>query len=119
MSRAHLVPIDRLVALFEGVVATLEAGDAPDLAAFDHELDAPFATLRALGPLDPNGPLAERCRDRLAELARLRAKATAMLSAVRDETGQRLGKLTTGRRGIGAYRATLDDGRRGHGRGQG
>lgn len=119
MSRAHLAPIDRLTALFEGALAALRAGDAPDLEAFDREVEAHLGALAALGPIDPEGPLAARCHARLTALDARRAELAAVLGEVRAETGRRLGRVATGRRGIGAYRASFDSGRRGHDRGQG
>lgn len=119
MSSAHLAAIDRVAELFRDTLATLEAGTAPDLDAFTHTLDDRFAALTALGPIDPTGPLAERCRTRLEALDAARERLAAALGAVHAETGRRLGRIATGRRGIGAYRASFEGGRRGTRRGQG
>lgn len=119
MSAAHLAPIDRLADLFRGALADLEAGRAPDLDAFTRHLDTCFRRLEALGPIDPSDPIAERCRVRLTELDALRTRLAAVLGEVRGETGERLGRIATGRRSIGAYRASFDSGRKGHTRGQG
>ncbi|MCB9553987.1 MAG: hypothetical protein R3F65_29305 [bacterium] len=119
MSRAHLAAIDRLTGLFDDALAALRAGTAPDLQTLDREIDTHLAALGALGPIDPEGPLAARCHERLTALDAARAQVAAVLGEVRAETGRRLGRVATGRRGIGAYRASFDSGRRGHERGQG
>lgn len=119
MSAAHLACIDPLTTLLRDTLAALEAGRAPDLEAFDAALESRFSALTALGPVDPDGPLAERCRHRLQELDALRRRLEAALGEVHHETRKRLGRITNGRRSIGAYRSSLEGGRRGTRRGQG
>lgn len=119
MSAAHLARIDALADLLRDTLTDLHAGKAPDLEVFGATLDERFGALTALGPVDPESHLAERCRARLEELQGLRTQLEAALGDVREETRLRLGKIKNGRRSIGAYRSSFEGGRRGTRRGQG
>lgn len=119
MSATHIARIDALTDLVRETLTALQAGQAPDLEAFTATLDTRFQALTALGPIDPASPTAARCRARLEALEELRSKLESALGEVHAETRNRLGRISHGRRSIGAYRSSLEGGRRGTRRGQG
>lgn len=119
MSAAHLNRIDALAELLRETLTDLRAGQAPDLEAFGATLDSRFQALTELGPIEPESPVAERCRARLEALEALRVQLDAALGDVREETRLRLGRIKNGRRSIGAYRSSFEGARRGTRRGEG
>lgn len=119
MSATHIARIDAIADLLRDTLAALEAGKAPDLDAFSHQLDTRFQALTTLGPIDPASPLAGKCRAGLETLEALRLRVEGALGEVHEETRRRLGRIKNGRRTIGAYRSSFEGGRRGTHRGQG
>ncbi len=106
----RLALLDHLIHLHDELLASLAAGEAPELDDFDAARDAAFDALQALPPAD--GARAEAVRPRLEALAERTAQVIAALGALRDASGERLAALEMGRRGLRGYQSALSGARR-------
>jgi hypothetical protein len=97
----------------------MRSGHAPDLPDFNDRFDVAFGALAALGPVDVQSDNAQKCRQRLRELARLRSQLDRDLASIRDGVSGRLTKVVRGRRGLKGYLSSVNGVQRGARRARG
>jgi hypothetical protein len=107
----HLRHLDDLLTNARQVNTALRDGDAEALNALTDAREASLEALLAMGDIDPQHPQAERCRQRLEELAQLNAEVTVAIEALRVETTRRLKNIVKSRKGLDGYRDAAVGGR--------